>query len=75
MKKLERSQLKNVIGGLTAPPEGGGPYLYSGGSCTGSVGTWEMSPPTTGNGCYADIQRYCSSGRGTCTYNPAPVQS
>ena len=59
--KLSRAEMKNIMAGS-------GSYLYSGGSCTGSVGTWIMTPPTSSNSCYADIQRYCRSGQGSCTF-------
>jgi len=61
--KLSRTEMKNIMAG-----SGGGSYLYAGGSCTGSVGTWIMTPPTSGNGCQADILRYCRSGRGSCSF-------
>lgn len=61
MKTLSRDEMKKIIGGNA-------PYLYAGGSCNGSVGEWEMTPPTSTGSCYADIQRYCSSGSGSCTY-------
>ena len=58
--KLSRAEMKNIMAGSG--------YLYSGGSCNGSVGEWIMTPPTSGNGCQADILRYCRSGLGSCTF-------
>lgn len=60
MKTLSRDEMKKVIGGYM--------YLYAGGHCNGSVGEWEMVPPTSTGSCLGDIQRYCSSGSGSCTF-------
>ena len=61
--KLSRAEMKNIMAG-----SGSSGYLYAGGSCTGSVGEWTMTPPTASGSCVDDIIRYCSSGRGTCTF-------
>jgi hypothetical protein len=60
--KLSRAEMKNIMAGS-------GSYMYTGGSCTGSVGEWIMTPPTSGSTCNDDIKRYCRSGFGTCTYS------
>jgi hypothetical protein len=67
-KVLSNDDKKLIVGG--AEPASG--YLYAGGQCTGSVGEWVMTPPSASTeNCLKDIEKYCSSGRGSCTFTPA----
>ncbi len=57
--------MKKVMGGVNSSTGG-----VCGGSCIGSVGDWSYVPENgTLMGCLADIQRYCRSGQGTCSFN------
>jgi hypothetical protein len=60
--KLSRTEMKNIMAGS-------GSYLYTGGSCIGSVGSWIMTPPTSAATCRQDIERYCRFNTGTCNYS------
>ena len=65
MKKLSKDEMKKVMGGVMAPPEGDGTgYMCR---CTGSIGEWVYpggDPGATQTN--QDIQDYCRSGQGKC---------
>jgi hypothetical protein len=69
-ERLSRNEMKNVLGGNpVGGGGGGGEQLYSGGSCSGGVGTWFYPDgPVYAQTCTQTIISYCSSGEGTCTY-------
>lgn len=58
LQKLNKAEMKNVMGGVVKPN-------FSC-QCTGSVGTWTTYYSST-TAMINDIQATCSSGQGTCT--------
>lgn len=61
---LTREQLKNVLGGDGSSD---GTVKYA--ACINSTGCWTYTNAVTFQECLADIDRYCSSGSGTCSVN------
>jgi hypothetical protein len=67
-KVLSNDNKKQIVGGT----EPAAPMLYSGGTCTGSIGEWVMTPPSVSTEqCLKDIDKYCRYGTGSCTFTPA----
>lgn len=58
LKTLSRKEMKSIMAGS-------GPSV-TGGSCTGSAGTWYYTHPVWYINCWRDIATYCPSGGGTC---------
>jgi hypothetical protein len=56
--------MKNIIGGVVPPDNGGGTIYSANCAGTGCVGAWNYTTSVTEDQCHHDIELYCRLGCG-----------